>query len=58
MVARAGGQLRMSRILMLAAAERKKDIVGILGYGSGVGTLDEAGSTRGKILGRRSGRSV
>lgn len=48
----------MSRILMLAAAERKKDIVGILGYGSGVGTLDEAGSTRGKILGRRSGRSV
>lgn len=43
MIARAGGQLRMSRILMLAVADKKKDIVGILRNGSGVGTLDDAG---------------
>ena len=46
MVARAGGQLRMSRMLMLGFDDRRKAIVGILRDGSGVGTLGDGRLTQ------------
>ena len=46
MVARAGGQLRMSHMLMLGLDDRRKAIVGIRRNGSGVGTLDGGGLTQ------------